>query len=356
MNEPVEKKDKFGNMPKISVVIASYNRKDILPITLQCLSRQTLDPEEFEVILVDDGSTDGTEETVKRLEGQLPYDFTYLRHPNSGICYTQNRGIRAARAPLVCLIADDIHMSPQALSQHLKDHRDNPEQHVAILGKVVQSPELPQTVFLKQWDPFRFRELGGHREVPCFLFFACNVSFKREFMLEKGMFNEELVKDGAYAHEDVELGYRLERHGMKLLYNPSALAYHYHCVSLEHAMRTAFNKGLSWVKFREEVGEPELTVRYHVLHPSYLRDYGILFTGRHNLMGMDRSPVRLAINQMLRIMAFNNLTVPLFWIPIMKAAEKNSLLARLMHTQMYRCVISHFFHKGVARSAAKARK
>lgn len=334
---------------KISVVIATYHRQDILEKTLRCLARQTLPVNDYEVVVVDDGSPDDTEARVRKIQGELPYALTYLRHPNAGICHTQNRGIMAAKAPIVCLIADDIHMTPEALEQHLADHSRHPEPQVAILGLVLQSPELPGTVFHRHWDPFRLRELCGLREVPCYQFFACNVSFKKEFMLAHGMFDEELVKADAYAHEDVELGYRLCRGGMRLLFNERALAYHYHLVPMEQAINAAYKKGLSWPRFREAVGEPELTIRYHVLHKKYLRDYSVLRKkDGHQLMGIDANPLLLFISQLLRIAGFNRVTVPFFWLPLMRAAESSPFLAGLMHRQMYRCAISYFFHRGVA--------
>ena len=335
---------------KLSVVIATYNRSDILPITLQRLAEQTLDTSLYEVIIVDDGSSDDTQQMVREIKKTLPYRLTYLYHSNHGISYTQNRGIRVASAPIICLIADDIHFSSQALEEHVKDHAENPEEHIAILGKVLQSPELAQTVFLKIWDPFRFGELDDLRELPYYLFFACNISFKKQFLIKNGLFCETLVKEGAYAHEDVELGFRLSQEGLKILYNRKALAYHYHLVTLEQAMKTAYNKGLAWVAFREYVNRSEMTVRYHVLQARYMKDYLVLFKRDNLLIGLDKNPALLLVSQFVRITLFNVVTVPVIWLPIMRLAEKNSFFSCLMHKLFYRCSISHYFHKGVAKA------
>jgi len=335
---------------KISVVIATYNRSDTIPITLEHLATQSLSASEFEVVVVDDGSTDDTGQSIRRLQAGLPYELVYLRHANRGISYTQNRGIRAARAPIICLIADDIHFAPHALQAHLEDHQQNPEPHAAILGKVVQSPKLTQSVFLRIWDPFRFRELENQRELSFKYFFACNISFKKKFVLENGMFDETLVEQGAYAHEDIELGYRLCKKGLRILYNKNALAYHHHAVTFERAMQTAYQKGLNWPEFRRLVDTPELTVRYHVLQPPFLKDYVRVFRKGNGLVGLDSNPFLLAICQLGRVIMFNVLTVPFFWLPIMKKAETSPLIARCMHRLFYRCVISHYFHKGVAHT------
>ncbi len=333
---------------QISVVMATYNRSKILPITLQYLKEQTLSPDKYEVVIVDDGSPDNTEEVVRSLQPDLPFKILYFKHPNKGICYTQNRGIRAANAPVICLIADDIHLAPQALEEHVNDHVQCCEDHIAILGKVIQSPALNQSVFLKIWDPFRFSELQDLRQLPDYLFFACNISFKRKFLIHNGMFSEDLVKGGAYAHEDVELGYRLCKKGLKILYNKKALGYHYHLVTLDQAMQTAYKKGLTWVKLREVVDDPALTIRYHVLNPRFLKDYLSVFKSQNGLLGLDSNPCLLIAGQAIRVILFNLITVPYIWYPLMKCAEKNTFIARLMHKLFYRCAISHHFHKGVA--------
>ena len=134
---------------RLSLVIATYNRGRDIPVLLHHIANQTLDPSSFEVIVVDDGSTDNTEEVIRSLSGNLPNTLRYLRHSNHGVSYTQNRGIREALAPIVCLIADDIHLMPEALEAHLKDHEQNPGPNIAILGKVIQSPELAtRSIFL----------------------------------------------------------------------------------------------------------------------------------------------------------------------------------------------------------------
>ena len=335
---------------EISVVVATYNRSDIISTTFRHLAAQTLDPSQYEVIVVDDGSTDDTEERIRTIQPDLPYKLTYLKHPNRGVSYTQNRGIKASSAPIVCLIADDIHLAPHALQAHLVDHERNPEPNMAILGKVIQSPKLTQSIFLKVWDPFRFSELENKREVSYLSFFACNISCKKDFLLRNGLFNETLVEHGAYAHEDVELGYRLAMKGLRILYNKNALGYHFHVVTLDKAMQTAYKKGLTWLEFRRLVDEPELTVRYHVLQPPFLKDYIRAFRQNNGLLGLDSKLIPLAIGQLGRIVLFNIITVPYFWLPIMKRAETNSLLAGCMHKLFYRCAISHHFHKGVAHA------
>ena len=212
----------MNEQPLLSVVLATYNRADTLQETLRHLAAQELDPASYEVIVIDDGSPDQTRAVVAEWIDKAPFRLTYLHHSNRGPGYTQNRGLDVARAPIVLLMADDIWMSPQALKQHLSMHAAHPEQEVAVLGQVRQSAALDQSVFLRTWDPFRFSDLTGLHELPYYKFWACNISIKREFVMRYGPFQEHL---GIAAHEDAELGYRLSRGGLRILYCPEALGF-----------------------------------------------------------------------------------------------------------------------------------
>ena len=158
--------------PSISVVVATYNRADTLRETLRHLGAQRIAPECYEVIVVDDGSTDDTRAMLEALHRQVAFPLQYHYHANRGPGYTQNRGIRAARAPIVLLIADDIFLDANALSAHLSYHARNPAPEVAILGRVLQSPMLPQSVFLAKWDPWPLGDLPDGNLMPYYMFWA----------------------------------------------------------------------------------------------------------------------------------------------------------------------------------------
>jgi glycosyltransferase involved in cell wall biosynthesis len=331
----------------VSVVMATYNRAEILPDTLAHLVAQDLDPKHFELVVVDDGSSDATRGVMEGAIASLPFKATYLHHPNQGPGYTQNRGIRAARAPLVLLIADDILLAPGALRRHLATHREHPEPEAAVLGRILQSPRLTHSVFLRTWDPFGFERLRGIRELPYYMFWACNISFKRAFMLDHGMFRAQRGRAGAAAHEDAELGYRLHRHGLRILYSEAALGYHHHIETLEGAMRRAYQRGLNWDEFRALVPEPEIAVRYHVFRRDTVRDHlrALRPPHRRHLFAADRSPL-MPIKYLLRSIVFNGIAVRRFWLPVLREAERRPMLARGMHRIFYRGVIAHEFARG----------
>jgi GT2 family glycosyltransferase len=334
--------------PALSVVMATYGRAAILPRTLDHLAKQDVLPGTLEVIVVSDASLDQTRKVVEEVEPAFPFDLIYLENAsNQGPGYTQNRGIREARAPLVLLIADDIFLSPGAVRAHLEFHQRHPEPEAATLGKVIQSPELNQSVFLKKWDPFRFSALDGLTELPAYRFGAANLSFKRDFMLRYGMFQEERGRAGAAWMEDLELGYRLQGHGLRFLYTPEAWAYHYHVCTLDWAIQRWYERGLNYGQFRKYARHPELTVYNHLLTFRTLREYFGVLRGPNSFQGRERSFAWHLVRHCVRLVVLNRLTVSWLWRPLLDRAETNPRLAALMNRQVYRAFLYYHFLRGV---------
>ena len=336
-----------GNALQLSVVLATYNRAETVRRTLDHLAKQDLDPRAFEVIAIDDGSPDDTERVIAEIKTQVPFELSYMRHENRGPGFTQNRGIRVARAPIVLLMADDIFLAPGALRAHLDAHARHPERESAVLGKVLQSPELTQSVFLRHWDPFGFVAIEGANELPYYWFWACNVSVKREFMLEHGMFHEPKGRGGAAAHEDVELGYRLHQHGMRLWHEERAFGHHYHVYTLDQAIRRYHERGLNWGEFRSLVPDPEFIVTSHLLTRETAAEYVRVLRGPNSLHGRERHLSWHLLREGIRRLAFNRATVQRLWRPLMDRAEVDPRTARWMSKRVYAGFLFHHFVSGV---------
>lgn len=313
--------------PAISVIIVTYNRCEIIETTLGRLAAQTIPAEDFEVIVVDDGSPDNTREVVTHLIDKMPYKLQYFHHENRGPGYTQNRGIKEAASELIILMADDIWAEPRMLEVYLEMHRRHPAENIAILGKCLQSPQLPATILHKYWDPFRFDRFTKKQVLDGLFFLACNISVKKRFLIENGMFKE---RKGA-AHEDIELGYRLGQKGLKIIYNPDALAWHYHTETLEGACKRSYERGRNFDLLSENI-PPE------IIFPVY------------NLFSLDaglRSCAKMLPRECLRVLFFNRLTVEKFWRPVLKKAESNSLLERFFANGItYRGTIYYYMRSG----------
>lgn len=335
------------NAPQLSVVLATYDRADTLRRTLDHLAQQDLEAGTFEVIVIDDGSPDHTLQVVEDMRRHLPFPMVYMHHENQGPGYTQNRGIRAARAPILLLMADDIFFSPGALRAHVTMHHQHPAPEIAVLGKVLQSPELNHTVFLKHWDPFQMRKLEGQNELPYFMFWACNISVKRDFLLQHGLFREPKGRGGAAAHEDVELGYRLSQHGLRILYWHDAWAYHYHAYTLDQAINRYYQRGLNWDEFRTFVSDPEFLIASHLLTWHTLPEYIRALRGPNLLFAWEKSLAVHVLRCVVRTVLFNRLTVPVFWRPLLNRAERSTWLGALMHARVYSAFLFYHFARGV---------
>lgn len=195
--------------PALSVVIPTYNRRPILEKCLLALDRQTLPHEKYEVILVDDGSTDGTDAMVASLK--VRYALHYLRQERRGPAAARNSGIRKASADLIVFIDSDIVVTERFLQAHLEAQR---QPMVIGHGPVIHTDNLEDPTSAK----YKVTDISR-------AFFATgNVSIKKAHLFEAGLFDEEFVE---YGWEDLELGIRLRRLGLAAVKVPDAKGYHY---------------------------------------------------------------------------------------------------------------------------------
>ena len=240
----------------ITIIIPTYNRKDILRKCLKAIYMQTYPRSNFEIIVIDDGSTDGTEKVVKKIITNSPVVLRYFKQENKGPAAARNVGIKNALSDKVLFIGDDIIATETLIEEHMKWHTSNPENNIAILGLVTWSPEIEITPFmtwLENGGPqFCYHKLKHGREVPWNNFLTCNISLKKKFLIENGLFDEDFPYA---AYEDSELGYRLHKKGLRLLFNKSATAYHYHYTSLDAACKRMLKVGRSKYIFSRKTAQ-----------------------------------------------------------------------------------------------------
>lgn len=195
--------------PTISVIIPTYNRCTILKKALKALASQTLPFDEYEVILIDDGSTDDTAAMVQSLH--VPYTLTYRRQERSGPARARNHGLRLAKGELIVFIDSDIVVTEEFLKAHLDAHT---QENLIGHGPVIHTDNLddPTSATMTITDISR-------------AFFATgNVSIRRQHLFDAGLFDEDFVE---YGWEDLELGIRLRKRGLTAVKVPDAAGYHY---------------------------------------------------------------------------------------------------------------------------------
>jgi Glycosyltransferase like family 2 len=209
--------------PRIAVVIPTRDRRATLMETLDALDAQELAPGEAEVVVVDNGSSDGTVAALRQRDPG-PFGLRVLAEPKPGPAAARNRGWEATRAPLVLFLGDDmIPATPTLLSGHLA------HDGAAVLGRVVWRPDRPITPFmhwLEHGGPqFPFDTLQAGPVEPAKYLFTSNVSVPRADLEAVGGFDERFP---FAAVEDAELGVRLQQHGTRLTYDPALLVHHDH--------------------------------------------------------------------------------------------------------------------------------
>lgn len=242
----------------LSVIIPTYNREKVLAKALEAYLAQSSPEFIQELLVVDDGSTDGTESMVAEFGRRSRFPIRYFRESNRGPATARNLGIREANSSLILFTDSDIIPQHDLVAQHLDWHNRNPQIGSAVLGYVTWSPEIKATPFMRWYGEdgalFQYRSLRGRPgKVGCHFFYTCNLSLKTEFLRTGGQFDEDFESLG---YEDLELGYRLSKRGMRLLYNPAAIAYHYQRFSFEEACRKArANRVSALLFFRKEAGQ-----------------------------------------------------------------------------------------------------
>ncbi len=238
----------------ISVVIPSYNRREVLRTALQALDRQTLDHGRFEVIVGDDGSTDGTGEMVAEERARVGYDLRYFHQVNQGPGPARNRALEMARAPIALIINDDTIATAPLLEQHVALHQEHPEESVCVLGRITISPDVPDSIFARLHLDAAFAAFSGMKEVDWKGFITSNLSVKPAFILRYGPFSGRL-----FPHEDLELSSRLRQHGLRIVYAEDALGYHLHYLTEQDYLRNAESDGRALARWYRLAGDtPEL--------------------------------------------------------------------------------------------------
>ena len=241
----------------LTVIIPTYNRKDILKKCINAIIRQTYLRSDYEVIIVDDGSTDGTEGMISSTAHKSPVLLRYFKQDNKGPAAARNVGIKNANGRIFLFIGDDIIIPHNFLEEHMGWHRRYPDDNIAVLGYITWSPEIVITPFMRWLEnggpQFSFCEINDKVEVDGHkYFYSSNISLKKEFLLENKEFFDEEFPYAAF--EDIELGYRLKKRGLILKYNKNAIAYHYHPTSLKSACLRMIRVGESSQILGEKMG------------------------------------------------------------------------------------------------------
>lgn len=224
----MEKITPEAHTPRLSVIIPTFNQRAALLETLRALGEQSLPPDQFEVFVVDDGSTDSTSEQIARLE--VPFALRVLQQPNQGPAAARNLGATRAAGELLLFLDADIIAAPQLLAQHRHSH-DN-QDRALVVGRRAPWPPACTSRFSQVVDMDTCIPDGP---ITCQEALSTNLSIQAGHFRQLGGFDETLR-----AAEDVELACRATQIGMAIVYNGDALGYHNHPTDLAAACRKSY--------------------------------------------------------------------------------------------------------------------
>jgi glycosyltransferase involved in cell wall biosynthesis len=197
---------------RATIQLCTYNRSALLERVLDACFEQTIAADAYEVVLVNDGSTDDTAAVIERARTRATCAFVAIDQPNSGLAKGRNTGIARASGEHIIFIDDDVLPLPTFVAEHMRSHDAHPNDIVRGGAINVESfDELPVPL----WT---IKDYSGN------FFWTTNVSVPLATIREIGGFNESFSE---YGWEDIDVGLRLRLRGVKATFNPKALVYHW---------------------------------------------------------------------------------------------------------------------------------
>lgn len=235
---------------------------------IAALEQQVYPADAYEVIVVSDGSTDGTGAYLENYRGTLR--LRWFEQANKGPAAARNAGVQAAAGEYILFVDDDLVPEPQLLEEHARSHHEA-GRDVVVLGPLL-TPEgfemapwvrWEQEMLMKQYNAM----LRGDWQATARQFYTGNASLRRRCIVAAGGFDEKFRRA-----EDVELAYRLASNGLEFVFNIRAAGLHFADRSFRAWLDVAFTYGRNDVIFARDRNQGWLlpTIRREFKERHYL--------------------------------------------------------------------------------------
>jgi len=250
----------------LTVVIPTYNR---LPILTKCLialeNQQLSEDKNYEVIVVDDGSTDQTLEYLTANQDKFPH-VKCLSQNHQGPAAARNLGVKAAQGEFIVFMDSDLVVTEHFLSAHLNGLKEGEKREkskqVFTYGRVVNTANFDNPTA----EPYKITDFSA-------AYFATgNVAIAKTWLEQAGLFDTQFQ---LYGWEDLELGVRLKQLGLKLIKCPGAVGYHWH---------PPFNLAQIPQLIEKEIQRGRMGVLFYQKHPTWEVRMMIQMTWLHQLL------------------------------------------------------------------------
>jgi len=256
---------------KFSVVIPTYRRRERVLRHVEALAEQTW--KDFEVIVVDDGSGDGTAAALRALEA--PFPLTVVEQENQGAAQARNVGARAAAGELLLFLDDDMEADPALLAEHERSHREGAD---LVVGDMPLHPDSPPGLLswgVGVWAQTRRERLTGSGAEPGLDdLLTGQMSISRKAFERLGGFDTSFTREGLFGGEDIDFSYRVVKAGLRAAFNPAAISYQYYAVDPAAYLRRSRETGRSEeelvLKHPEQAGRLAAAPHFHTRRSRWL--------------------------------------------------------------------------------------
>ena len=214
--------------PALAVVIPTFQRRAVVARALAAIAAQRPAgiASRIEVVVVCDGSTDGTASALREIAARSTLPFRVLEQENSGQAAARNAGAAATSAPGLLFLDDDMIAAADLVALHLEASSSRPE--AARAGSIAVDPGSPRsfvTEGLRRWGERRDARLSAAATIPWDEALTGHLYVPRAAFEAAGGFDAAFTANGGFGGEDLEFGWRLERAGVPLVFEPRAVAY-----------------------------------------------------------------------------------------------------------------------------------
>lgn len=252
-----------------SIVICTYNRKNLLKETLNSLIKQSFDHDLCEILIVDNNSTDGTENICSDFIKDNPgIHIRYVLEENAGLSYARNRGIKEAQAELISFIDDDVIVSRTYASEVINFFKNHPTA-LALGGKILPNYESEKPKWMSVFlEPLMsVIDLGKKERIfPKGKFpVGANMIFKKDVFDKIGLFNTNLGRKGKnmLGGEEKDIFNRINKIEGEVWYSPKPWIYHYvpdNRLTKDFIKKQALGIGFSEKVRAKDIGAKELII------------------------------------------------------------------------------------------------
>jgi len=258
----------MADTPDISVVLVMQDDEQSLPVILAHLEQQSLPASRFEIIIVDNGSRDGSISLAERFAQGAPVRTLCLHRTVPNYAAARNMGVEAATAPCLLFLDIDLLAGPDLLMRHLNAQRDY--EGACIIGAISEHPQADHTMLTRWFMPEERRSFPPDALLPFLDWRFHNASMPRQAVVDAGGFDEGFSL-GFF--EDRDLAWRLLAKGLRGHYLPAAAAYIWRGSSVTAERRRFFFKGYSLYRLARQTNPREVLERYRLRRSTLLRLY-----------------------------------------------------------------------------------